>query len=252
MDSEKKLVEVIINGKAYKLTAEDGEDYIKTVAGYVDRKYREITAGLSTVTRLSDSFPIMLALNIADDLFKQSEKSGSSLKANADLQDKIAKLQKALDDEKKLSEEKNEIIEKLRQGSDNIVSDKNQLEKDILAEKEKLEAANTVLEAQKSEIKRLQDIIADAGLVPPVPDKNGKIKDKDKDRETLLKELNDIKSENGRTKKENKSLAEKLKAAEDEIEVLRSQSPTKTEADGQLVLKTDAPVKETETAAKKQ
>lgn len=253
MDAEKKHVEVIINGKLYKLATTDSEDYINSVARYVDRKYGEIAAGINSVARLSDSFPIMLALNIADDLFKQSEKGGSSLKANADLEEKIIKLDKDLRGEKKLSEEKNEIIEKLRQNIEELGAEKSRLEGEILAAGDRLAAANTALEAQKTEIKRLQDIIADAGLITPVPDKNGKIKDKDKDRETLLKELNDIKSENGRTKKENKSLVERLKAAEEEIALLRSQLPTKIEDDGQLVLKPEPtkPAAKTKPASKK-
>ncbi|MCD7904773.1 MAG: cell division protein ZapA [Clostridiales bacterium] len=213
-DNVKKQIEVVINGKVYRLSTTDNEDYIKSVAEYVNRKYTEIARETSSVTRLSEHFPVLLALNIADDLFKQSAESGENLKEKSDLENRIFKLENEFKAAEASIGEKEKALEAAKLEGEKL--------KDDLKAKEEAEKA---AEALKEENKRLSLIITDAGLIPPTPDKNGRIKDKDKDRETLLKELNDIKSENGRTKKENRSLSERLKAVEEELALFKT-APT--------------------------
>lgn len=247
-DNKKNKVEVIINGKVYRLSTTDSEEYIKSVAEYVNRKYTEIVSSISSINRLSEHFPIMLALNIADDLFKKSSE-GESLKANSDLENKLFKLENKLKTAEASVETKEEELSALKLKADEL---KNGL--DIKAEtetalKEKLTETEKERDSLKAENKQLSALIADAGLIPPIPDKNGRIKDKDKDRETLLKELNDIKSENGRTKKENKNLTERLKLVEEELTRLKSTAVTDIEKNGQLVI--TSPDAKEETAAVK-
>lgn len=63
------IVTVKINGVEYNLKGEEQEEYLHTVAGYVDKKVRNI---LENNNKLSISAAsILSAVNIVDDMFKQ-------------------------------------------------------------------------------------------------------------------------------------------------------------------------------------
>ena len=65
----KHVVQVQIFGHSYTIRGEADQGYITEVAGYVDRKMREITEKLP-VASLS-KVAILASLNIADELFKE-------------------------------------------------------------------------------------------------------------------------------------------------------------------------------------
>jgi len=65
----KNVVQVQIFGHSYTIRGEAGQDYITSVAAYVDRKMRDITEKLP-VASLS-KVAILASLNIADELFKE-------------------------------------------------------------------------------------------------------------------------------------------------------------------------------------
>ena len=65
----KNLVQVQIFGHSYTIRGEAEQAYILEVAGYVDRKMREVTEKLP-VASLS-KVAILASLNIADELFKE-------------------------------------------------------------------------------------------------------------------------------------------------------------------------------------
>jgi cell division protein ZapA len=65
----KNVVQVEIFGHSYTIKGEADHDYITGVAGYVDRKMREVTEKLP-VASLS-KVAILASLNIADELFKE-------------------------------------------------------------------------------------------------------------------------------------------------------------------------------------
>ena len=52
----RQAVQVEIMGQTFSVTSEDGEDHVRRVAGYVDGKMREVTAGgrVLNVTALGD------------------------------------------------------------------------------------------------------------------------------------------------------------------------------------------------------
>lgn len=60
--------EVEILGNIYTVRGDEDPAYIKQVAEYVDRQMREVIAKTSTVS--TDKVAILIALNIADELFK--------------------------------------------------------------------------------------------------------------------------------------------------------------------------------------
>jgi cell division protein ZapA len=88
----KNVVQVQILGQQLSIRGEADQEYILGVAGYVDRKMREITEKLP-VASLS-KVAILASLNIADELFKERasrERDGESLT------DRTARLQAVLD-----------------------------------------------------------------------------------------------------------------------------------------------------------
>ena len=68
--AEKNSVDVLVGGKVIKLAGYESEEYLQTVAGYMDRKAGELKE-LDGYNHMSSELRnILLALNIADDYFK--------------------------------------------------------------------------------------------------------------------------------------------------------------------------------------
>ena len=89
----KHVVQVQIFGHSYTIRGEANQDYILGVAGYVDRKMREITdkvpvASLSKVA-------ILASLNIADELFKER---ATKQRVGTDVLDRAEALSRRLDE----------------------------------------------------------------------------------------------------------------------------------------------------------
>jgi len=68
-----KLVEVNILGHEYTVKTDTDEEYIQEIASYVDKKMSEIVRNTKTVSTLNVA--ILAALNIADDFFKERDKT---------------------------------------------------------------------------------------------------------------------------------------------------------------------------------
>lgn len=72
-----KSTEIVeIFGQDYKIKGVGDPDYINKIAGYVDRKMREIahSSGIMSQSRIA----ILTALNIADELHQEKEKNKKS------------------------------------------------------------------------------------------------------------------------------------------------------------------------------
>jgi cell division protein ZapA len=81
---EKNATTVEIFGREYKIRGVADEQYMRRVAGYVDEKMREVSAGSSLPSH--DRLAILAALNIADELFQERKRSTdvhSSVEAKA-------------------------------------------------------------------------------------------------------------------------------------------------------------------------
>ncbi len=69
----KSPVQVQIFGQNYTIRAEADQEYILGVAGYVDRKMREVTEKLpmASVSNSLSKVAVLASLNIADELMKE-------------------------------------------------------------------------------------------------------------------------------------------------------------------------------------
>jgi cell division protein ZapA len=89
----KNVVQVQIFGHSYTIRGEADQDYITSVAAYVDRKMRDITEKLP-VASLS-KVAILASLNIADELFKERAQQQQQQQV---LDSRAARLNAVLDD----------------------------------------------------------------------------------------------------------------------------------------------------------
>lgn len=67
----KNLVRVEILGREYTVKSDEGEERVKNIAAYVNRKIKEVSESSQTVSTLNVA--ILAALNIANDYFEAVE-----------------------------------------------------------------------------------------------------------------------------------------------------------------------------------
>ncbi len=71
----KNTTSVLIDGKVYSLSGFESEDYIQRVALYINNKIKELKVSSSGKVYNSKLSGVLLSLNVADELFKEKEKS---------------------------------------------------------------------------------------------------------------------------------------------------------------------------------
>lgn len=87
--TEKIRTVVRIAGREYPITSYDGEDYVRRVGAYVDRKIGE----LALATRLSPlEVATLAAVSIADDLAKSQEEVTRLKRQTEEQRDEITRL----------------------------------------------------------------------------------------------------------------------------------------------------------------
>lgn len=91
--AEKSTEKVEIFGQEYKIKGVGNPQYIHKIAGYVDKKMREIahSSGIMSQSRIA----ILAALNITDELYQVRE---TREKAEIELESKAAKLGELLEE----------------------------------------------------------------------------------------------------------------------------------------------------------
>lgn len=105
----KKEIKVVIDGQVYSLSSAENEEYIQSVALYLDKKIEELKKGTDMKKLNSRMQTILLALNITDDLFKErnairyeKNKIVELQQENQRLQEEIQKTKQELDEYLKL------------------------------------------------------------------------------------------------------------------------------------------------------
>ena len=90
--TEKSTEKVEIFGQEYKIKGAGNPQYIHKIAGYVDKKMREIahSSGIMSQSRIA----ILTALNITDELYQEKEKK---LKVQKELDQQAERLGELLD-----------------------------------------------------------------------------------------------------------------------------------------------------------
>jgi cell division protein ZapA (FtsZ GTPase activity inhibitor) len=68
----KQSVQVEIAGQTLSIRSDEGPDYVRELAEYVDTQYREMTAGKRSVSA-PHRIALLLAMQIADELFREKD-----------------------------------------------------------------------------------------------------------------------------------------------------------------------------------
>lgn len=114
MEENRRMMEVIIDGKVYTLAGEESEEYMQRIASYVNNKIQELKAMPSYKKLSKDLQGILLALNISDDLYKTKEVL-QMVKEEYDRKDKtIYDMTKQLSQEKLQAETAKKLAEEYR------------------------------------------------------------------------------------------------------------------------------------------
>ncbi len=119
-------VDVVIGGEIFTLVSGENDEYIQRLAKYINAKFNEILTSKSHANINPQMRSLLIAINIADDLFKERDKllelqSGSDiaegllaeLDALRERYDELSEYNRQLAEElKTLNEERSELIEK--------------------------------------------------------------------------------------------------------------------------------------------
>ena len=87
-------VTININGMDYNLKGRESEEYLAKIAKYVDEKVKNIMANNRKLS--STAGATLVALNIADELFKADEEVEALMKKNTSLEERNATLKERL------------------------------------------------------------------------------------------------------------------------------------------------------------
>lgn len=90
-DNDKTKLEVVIAGEIVVLSGEESPDYIQRLARYIDRKMTQLSREKKVVSFNSFAKTLLVAINIADDLFKEVDKNEATRLEFAELQTKYSK-----------------------------------------------------------------------------------------------------------------------------------------------------------------
>lgn len=94
--NQKNQMEVLIDGKIYKLSGAEEEMYLQRVAAYLNGKIGKLRdeEGFSRLS--ADYQAVLLQLNIADDYFKEEERARKLEEENSGLEKQIYSLKHEL------------------------------------------------------------------------------------------------------------------------------------------------------------
>ena len=83
-------IKVVIDGEVYELTSHDSPEYVQNVAVYIDRKIKEIYKKRGNTYMNHKLKSLFIALNIADDLFREKEKNKEKTKEAKELSESLS------------------------------------------------------------------------------------------------------------------------------------------------------------------
>ena len=178
----KRTVEVIIGGKTYRLAGVESEEYIQSLARYIDGKLKDLDSKSATSIAYKEAFPIIFALNIADDLFKERENRGVVVTNDTD---KTKEQEQEILKYKELTNKLNKEIDELKKNENSWENIAKQL-KDTTA---KNNALKKELEEKEEEIQELNKKCAEKTL--EINELNKKNIDKNKELNNLSRKLSE-------------------------------------------------------------
>ncbi|MBR6401373.1 MAG: cell division protein ZapA [Firmicutes bacterium] len=232
-------VDVTIGGKNYRLAASDkGPEFVTRIADYIDKKLADIIEEGGPSITYKDTFPILFALNIAEDLFggKDALAFDDTAQREAELQKEIDALNGKLDfyreqdnknkvrwdelihqlqtsaaENKRLKEE----IEEARSSCEAANSSKDSLEKELDEKNAELEAAAKKNSDKNQELNNLSLKLAEKNRIlnelnTKSAERNQKLNAVNKERDELAIKLKECKLRISELEKQQEELEAKM------------------------------------------
>lgn len=117
--------DVLIDGRKYTICGFESDEYLQNVASYINRKFAEFKKKDYYSRMDLDLRNVLLAINIADDYFKEKKK-GSQYQSECELKDKMV-----LDMKHEIIDLE-EQVKKMEEKRDKLESDLEEAEKKII------------------------------------------------------------------------------------------------------------------------
>ena len=159
-NDDKTKLQVVIAGEVVVLTGEESPEYIQRLARYIDKKMHELSRKKKVVSFNSFTKTLLIAINIADDLFKEID-------ANEDARLQYARLHtdhETLLDEfellKSAARVANQKLEEQLGANDRLYNESGVL-KAQLAEAALLQEQHRMLQAEIERLKKNNDELSD-------------------------------------------------------------------------------------------
>lgn len=186
--TERKKIEVSIDGRNFTVVGSENEDYVRSIASYVDKKIKEVSSKNDRLCQTSSA--TLAALNIADELHRISNRL-------EELEQEAKEPLEKYGDLRSLLEEANEKIKDLEAQCGKYKDDllKTKMDKeDVIKEIEKYKQAmemkeKELIDSQKM-IKSLQDKVFDnqIELIETKKELGEVLKKLDSEKSLLVKE----------------------------------------------------------------
>ncbi|MBU5440240.1 cell division protein ZapA [Tissierella sp. MSJ-40] len=157
--TEKKKINVMIDGRNFTVVGSETEEYIRNLAYYVDEKIKNLTNKNDKLCQ--NMAAILAALNIADELYKTKSELNQLENQSKDPMEKYSSISSELQDSKNKVEELEKICSQYK---DELLTSKLKNE-DLTKEVDKYQQAMELKEKElidsQGMIKKLQDKIFD-------------------------------------------------------------------------------------------
>lgn len=96
--TEKRKINILIDGRNFTVVGSDNEDYVRTLASYVDKRIKDLASKNDRLCQTSSA--TLAALNIADELYKTKSKLEQLENQTKDPIEKYSNLASELDKSK--------------------------------------------------------------------------------------------------------------------------------------------------------
>lgn len=152
--TEKRRVDVTIDGRSFTIVGTETEEYIKSLANYVDKKIKNLS---SKNDKLSQTMSATLAaLHIADELHRANNKYNKLEEMAKDPLEKYDEVCEKLNDSTVKIESLEKVCSEYQETILQLTSEKESLLKRLEEHEKTIRNKDKIIEESKKEIKSLQ------------------------------------------------------------------------------------------------
>ncbi|EOD00926.1 cell division protein ZapA [Caldisalinibacter kiritimatiensis] len=148
--TNRRKVTVKINNNEYTVVGEESEEYIKSIAEFVDKQFKEIYEGNGKLTKFMSA--ILTAFNIADKYYRTH-------KELSELKEEVVEPLKELEYIKKELELKEKQLEEAQTQRDNYKEKLFEVKKELEINRKKVKQQEQALNLKENELQKSQKII---------------------------------------------------------------------------------------------